>query len=123
MSKREAAADNDSVPDADAEETTIAAEEKATKSFSNIAIQLEGVADNHKVSIKQPSNGIISLKVVGTSAELTEISEADFQVVANVTDLSLGDHEVEVSVDGPKEVSWELADQSINISITEKDVS
>ena len=31
VSKREAAADNDSVPDADAEETTIAAEEKATK--------------------------------------------------------------------------------------------
>ena len=106
----------------DAEETTTA-EEKATKSFSNIAIQLEGVADNHKVSIKQPSNGRTSLKVMGTSTELTKISEADFQVVANVTDLSLGDHEVKVSVDGPKEVSWELADQSINISITEKDVS
>ena len=123
VSKREAAADNDSVPDVDAEETTIAAEEKETKSFSNIAIQLEGVADNHKVSIKQPSNGRTSLKVMGTSTELTKISEVDFQVVANVTDLSLGDHEVKVSVDGPKEVSWELADQSINISITEKDVS
>ena len=60
---------------------------------------------------------------MGTSTELTKISEADFQVVANVTDLSLGDHEVKVSVDGPKEVSWELADQSINISITEKEVS
>ena len=60
---------------------------------------------------------------MGTSTELTKISEADFQIVANVTDLSLGDHEVEVSVDGPKEVNWELADQSINISITEKDVS
>ena len=98
-------------------------EEKGTKSLSNIPIQLEGVADNHKVSIKQPSNGRTSLKVMGTSTELTKISEVDFQVVANVTDLSLGDHEVKVSVDGPKEVSWELADQSINISITEKDVS
>ena len=124
VSKAEAASkpeiETDSV--SDAEETTTA-EEKGTKSLSNIPIQLEGVADNHKVSIKQPSNGRTSLKVMGTSTELTKISEVDFQVVANVTDLSLGDHEVKVSVDGPKEVSWELADQSINISITEKDVS
>lgn len=124
VSKAEAASkpeiETDSV--SDAEETTTA-EEKGTKSLSNIPIQLEGVADNHQVSIKQPSNGRTSLKVMGTSTELTKISEVDFQVVANVTDLSLGDHEVKVSVDGPKEVSWELADQSINISITEKDVS
>jgi YbbR domain-containing protein len=124
VSKAEAASkpeiETDSV--SDAEETTTA-EEKGIKSLSNIPIQLEGVVDNHKVSIKQPSNGRTSLKVMGTSTELTKISEADFQVVANVTDLSLGDHEVKVSVDGPKEVSWELADQSINISITEEDVS
>lgn len=124
VSKREATADNDSVPDANenAEETTTA-EEKDTKSFSNIAIQLEGAADNQKVAIIQPSNGRTSLKVMGTSTELTKIKEANFQVFANVSDLSLGDHEVKVGVDGPKEVSWELADQSINISITEKDVS
>jgi YbbR domain-containing protein len=124
VSKAEAASEPETETDSvsDAEETTIA-EEKGTKSLSNIPIQLEGVTDNHKVSIKQPSNGRTSLKVMGTSTELTKISEVDFQVVANVTDLSLGDHEVKVSVDGPKEVSWELADQSINISITEKDVS
>jgi YbbR domain-containing protein len=121
VSKAEAASNDESVV-SDAEETT-PAEEKATKSFSDIEIQLEGVAENHTVSIKQPSNGRTSLKVMGTSTELTKISEGDFQVVANVSDLSLGDHEVKVSVDGPKEVSWELADQSINISIAEKEVS
>ena len=120
VSKAEAASNDESVV-SDAEETT-PAEEKAIKSFSDIEIQLEGVAENHTVSIKQPSNGRTSLKVMGTSTELTKISEGDFQVVANVSDLSLGDHEVKVSVDGPKEVSWELADQSINISIAEKEV-
>ena len=124
VNKAEAASEpeieTDSVSDA---EKTTTAEEKGTKSLSNIAIQLEGVADNQTVSIKQPTNGRTSLKVMGTSTELTKITEADFQVVANVSDFPLGDHEVKVSVDGPKEVSWELADQSINISITEKEVS
>ncbi|WP_338471379.1 CdaR family protein [Niallia sp. XMNu-256] len=106
-------------PEAEPEPET----EPETKIFSGIPIEVEGIPDEFTATIQEPSNGKTSLTVVGSSAVFNNIKQTDFQVFVNVANLSPGDHEVELTVDGPEEVSWELSDESVSISISEKEAS
>ncbi len=61
--------------------------------------------------------------MVGTSAALANLKHDDFQVFANVANLSPGVHKVELTIEGPEGVSWKADNQSVSISISEKEGS
>ncbi|WP_428910434.1 CdaR family protein [Niallia sp. Krafla_26] len=109
-----------------AEETNTTGEEEAeseteTKVFTGIPIQLEGLSDEYTATIRQPSSGRTNLTVIGTHADLVKIKQADFQVFVNLANLTPGDHDLELKVNGPEAASWELADKEVSISIAEKE--
>lgn len=104
-------------------EETATIEEDGTKTFSNLPIQLMDVPEKYGVAIKEPSSGRTSISVLGTKEELDILKESDFQLSVEVGDLNIGEHVVKLSVQGPENVEWKTAVDSISIEIVENEVS
>ncbi|MED3552954.1 YbbR-like domain-containing protein [Cytobacillus praedii] len=91
------------------------------KMFSNLQIHLTGLASELEASLQAPANGA-SLTVTGKSDKVAELQASDFNVFLDLANLTVGDHEVKISVKGPADVDWKLATETAKISITQKEV-
>ncbi|MED3572796.1 CdaR family protein [Cytobacillus praedii] len=91
------------------------------KMFSNLQIHLTGLASELEASLQAPANGA-SLTVTGKSDKIAELQASDFNVFLDLANLTVGDHEVKISVKGPTDVDWKLATETAKISITQKEV-
>jgi YbbR domain-containing protein len=105
------------------EETVTIEEEEATKTISNIPIQLNGLSENYLVTFQKPSNGRVDIAVTGKEEVLATITEADFELAVNVAELGEGEHELQINVSGPENVSSTVAIDKVAIVITEKEIS
>jgi YbbR domain-containing protein len=100
---------------------SIRANKTDSKSFSNIPINIEGLSEQYKAVFREPSNGSISLTVTGKSEDLAALSTANFHVYIDVKDLGVGDHDVDIHVEGPNDVNWTIARETAKISITQEE--
>jgi YbbR domain-containing protein len=91
------------------------------KMFSNLQIHLTGLASELEASLQTPANGA-SLTVTGKRDKIAELQASDFNVFLDLANLTVGDHEVKISVKGPTDVDWKLATETAKISITQKEV-
>lgn len=105
------------------EETVIIEEAETTKTFSNIPIQLNGLSENYLVTFQEPSNGSANITVTGEEEVLVAITESDFELAIDVADLTEGEHELQINVNGPENVSSTVDIDTVAIVITEKEIS
>jgi len=68
-----------------------------------------------------PTNGTVSLKVIGEKDNLEQAVDSEFHVFLNLEGLKAGDHEVDIVVDGLKDVQWELSEKKAKIRLIEKE--
>lgn len=68
-----------------------------------------------------PKNGEVDLTVNGTTKSLKDISASSFDILMDLSGLSPGVHEVNLKVDGPKDITWELSKKKAKIRLTEKE--
>jgi YbbR domain-containing protein len=105
------------------EETVTTEDEEATKTFSNIPIQLSGLPETYLATFQEPSDGQANLTVTGAEEVLATIKESDFQLLLNVADLTEGEHKVQIDISGPENVESIVDIDTAEIVITEKDLS
>lgn len=105
------------------EETVIIEEAETTKTFSDIPIQLNGLSENYLVTFREPSNGSANITVTGEEEVLVAITESDFKLAIDVADLTEGEHELQINVNGPENVSSIVDIDTVAIVITEKEIS
>ncbi|QED45997.1 CdaR family protein [Cytobacillus dafuensis] len=97
-------------------------EEKVeSKTFSNLPIHLTGLSNQFEASVQSPPNGV-SLTVTGKSGLIEQLKASDFQVFLDLSNLTEGDHDVKIKVNGPEDVQWKLATEVAKVSITQKEV-
>jgi len=93
------------------------------KKLSNIKVSTEGLDDNYDLEFLSPPDGLVDLNVTGTSQALDNIDEHDFDVFLDLSGLKPGDHDVNIEVKGPNDISWELSSKKAKIRLTEKNQS
>ncbi|MGV3467105.1 MAG: YbbR-like domain-containing protein [Heyndrickxia sp.] len=93
------------------------------KTLSNIKVSSKGLDDNYDLEFLSPSDGLVDLNVTGSSQALKNIDEHNFDVFLDVTGLKPGDHDVNIEVNGPNNLSWELSSKKAKIRLTEKNQS
>ncbi|WP_338450574.1 CdaR family protein [Niallia oryzisoli] len=103
-----------------ASEETATTEEEITKTLSKIPIRFTGLPENLSAVFRNPSSGSVDLTVTGTESELADIDESDFQLSVNAAELTEGEHELQLDVKGPENVTWSTAMNTITIAISEK---
>lgn len=91
------------------------------KTIRDIQVSSTGMNENYTMQFLSPANGMVDLTVMGTSNSLKAISANDFNILMDLSGLAPGDHDVNLKVEGPNNVSWELSNKTVKIRLTEKE--
>lgn len=92
------------------------------KTVSNIPIEVEGMGDEYEMDFLDPSDGQTDVTISGPSEIVSPLSADDFKILIDVSGLAEGEHEVDLKVTAPKNITWKLAKEKASISITKKEV-
>lgn len=88
--------------------------------LDDVAVQVEGQGDQ-VVTILQPENGKIELVAIGSDKVLAKLTSKDIRPFIDVTDLKAGQHRLEVQVDGPDDVVYELSEEVVVILVADRE--
>ncbi|ESU31513.1 hypothetical protein G3A_16320 [Bacillus sp. 17376] len=91
------------------------------KSISNVPIEIDGMDDGYEVNFLDPANGQANLTVSGPSDIVSALSSDDFKILIDVSELDEGNHEVDMKVTAPQNITWKLAKPKASISVAKKD--
>ena len=91
------------------------------KSISNVPIEIDGMGEDFEVNFLDPANGQTNLTVSGPSDIVSALSSDDFKILIDVTKLDEGNHEVDMKVTAPQNITWRLAKEKASISVAKKD--
>lgn len=94
---------------------------EGTKSLSRVPIESKGANDRFDVEIVSPSDGAVSIQLQGNEAELKKTAESQFEVYTNLEGLGAGEHELDLVVNGPTDVKWELSTKKVTVRLKEKE--
>jgi YbbR domain-containing protein len=92
----------------------------ATKAFSDLPININGLSEGYSLSFQDPPGGKTSLTVTGTNEEIEKIVESNFQLSLDAANLTEGEQEVEIQVSGPENVEWTLPNKKTRIIVQAK---
>lgn len=90
--------------------------EIAERTIEAVPIKLQGVGDDLEGSIVNPSSKEIALTLKGAPALLDQLDKKNIGVVADVSGLSAGTHEVSLRVSLPKFIA--LANAGVPLTVT-----
>ncbi|MBT2663514.1 CdaR family protein [Bacillus sp. ISL-45] len=89
--------------------------------ISNVPIEIDGMDAGYEVNFLDPADGQTNLIVSGPSDIVSALSPDDFKVLIDVSELEEGNHEVEMKVTAPQNITWKLAKETASISVAKKD--
>lgn len=95
-------------------------EEQTKKTFSNIPISIKGVDENLEYEIIDPENGEIGIDILGMKDVVDQIKASDLEAFVNVKGLKPGEHQVDLEINGPQNVIWEIPKDTVTVAITSK---
>lgn len=90
-----------------AEETTI----------SGVPLKIKGLSDQYKATINDPLSKLVNLFITGPGSTINSLKPDDFNVFIDLSDLGEGNHDVNIHVEGPKNVDWQLDSATANVTI------
>lgn len=91
------------------------------RSISNVPIEIDGKDDGYEVDFLDPANGQANLTISGPSDIVSTLSSDDFRILIDVSELDEGNHEVDLIVTAPQNITWKLAKEKASISVAKKD--
>jgi YbbR domain-containing protein len=94
---------------------------ESEKTISNIPIEIEGMDDGYEVDFLNPTNGQTNITVSGPSDIVSPLAPGNFKILINVSGLDEGEHEVDMKVTAPQNITWKLARGKASISVAKKE--
>jgi YbbR domain-containing protein len=93
-------------------------EKQEEKSFTNQEIKAVGLSEGKQVVMTNPESGTLDVKIIGAPSVIKDIKSADIELYLNLADLSDGEHEVTVEVNGPQNITWSLQQEKVKVKIS-----
>jgi YbbR domain-containing protein len=88
------------------------------KKISGIPIGTRGLTSQYKAVFTDPLGQTVNLSVNGPSDQVNAVAVGDFNAYVDLTNLTEGDHDVQIQVDGPLGLSWNLDNPTAKITIS-----
>ncbi|MDM5214847.1 CdaR family protein [Peribacillus sp. NJ4] len=88
-----------------------------SKTFSNIKIVPVGIQDDKDAELE---SDVTSITLLGEADDLKKITKDDINLTVDVSNLDEGTHDVELVVNVPEGVDWELDSETVSVTITPK---
>lgn len=96
---------------------TVVVKKMIEKTVSGVPIKIKGLTNQYKAVINDPVNQVVNLLVSGPSTEVNTLNADDFNVFIDLSNLTEGNHDVNVQVEGPPEVNWKPDKSTAKITI------
>lgn len=96
---------------------TVVVKKMTEKTVSGVPIKIKGLTNQYKAVINDPVNQVVNLLVSGPSTEVNTLNADDFNVFIDLSNLTEGNHDVNVQVEGPPEVNWKPDKSTAKITI------
>lgn len=100
-------------------EVAVDVEEEISETFSELSISSQGLGAEFALTFLNPESGTIDIDIHGAPSVIEGTSPTDFEVYIDVTDLEIGEHEIDIEVNGPETVRWVIPQEKAKIRITE----
>jgi YbbR domain-containing protein len=92
------------------------------KTVSGIPIKTRGLAPQYKAIFTSPADQSIALSVSGPSNRVNTIASGDFNAYVDLSNLTEGDYDVKVQVDGPSDLTWNADNPTAKVTISKASV-
>lgn len=93
-------------------------DEQEEKSFTDKKIEEVGMAEGKVFDFLDPDIGQIDMKIYGAPSVINEITSDDIELYINLSNLSDGDHEVQIQVNSPQNITWSLEQEKVKVRIS-----
>lgn len=91
--------------------------EEEEKAFNDIPIKVTGLSDGLTASVKNPDSGLTEMTFYGTSDVLNNLLSADFEAYVDASNLSEGEHVLDMKWSGPSYIRWSSAPKKVTLTI------
>lgn len=88
------------------------------KLLSEQSIQEVGMSEGKRFDFLDPDSGSIDVQIFGAPSVIESITSDDIEIYINLSDLSDGEHEVKVEVNGPQNITWSLEQETVKVKIS-----
>ncbi|WP_449538527.1 CdaR family protein [Ferdinandcohnia sp. Marseille-Q9671] len=102
-------------------EVTVDVEEQISETFPDLSIRSQGLGPNYSLAFLNPEAGILSVDVSGAPSVIEGTSPTNLDVYIDVTNLGIGEHDVDIKVNGPENITWTLPQEKAKVRITENE--
>ncbi len=118
----EETAETPAPPEEDEENTEDTASDEDNNSteeltLSALPVEMRNIGDELQATFLSPASGELNLRVTGEPETLEELSEDDVSLFVDAEGLEEGEHEMEVQIEGPSNVTYILSQSSISFSL------
>ncbi|WP_404406835.1 YbbR-like domain-containing protein [Jeotgalibacillus malaysiensis] len=85
--------------------------------LSALPVEMRNIGDELQTTFLSPASGELNLRVTGEPETLEELSKDDVSLFVDAEGLEEGEHEMEVQIEGPSNVTYILSQSSITFSL------
>ncbi|MBO0994167.1 CdaR family protein [Bacillus sp. SD088] len=96
-------------------------QQKHEKTLNDIPIEEKGLKSGMDFELVSPAKDSVNLKVFGEEEDVEKVKKGQFHVTMDLAGLSVGTHEVDLAVEAPKNVEWELSQKKVEVRIRDKE--
>lgn len=89
--------------------------------LNEVPVESRGLDENLDMELLAPANGVVSVKISGEKSAVQKAAESPFKVFMNLEGLKAGEHEVDLTVEGLSNVTWELSANKAKVRLTDKE--
>lgn len=97
---------------------TVKVTKNGEKAVSSLPIKTQGLSNQYTAEVKDPASKSVNLVVSGSNDTVKSVVAADFNVFVDLTNMTEGDYNVKIQVDGPPNKSWKMDKQTAQITIS-----
>lgn len=88
-----------------------------SREFADINVEVRGLNEKDRYSFSQPESGQVLLTVRGESPYIDTLSAKDFQVYVDASTAENGENHLNVTVEGPGNVTWTVSSPSVTVDV------
>ncbi|MFU8690135.1 YbbR-like domain-containing protein [Rossellomorea sp. FS2] len=93
------------------------------KELTGVPITPEGLPEDYEYTVTSPEAEAVDVSLSGPQDEVSKVTKDDFSLALDLSGLEPGEHEVEITAQGPDNVDWTLSQKTVTVEIKDKNTS
>jgi YbbR domain-containing protein len=99
---------------------TVSISTEETEEFTDIPVDVIGGREGEDVTFNGSDTKVVTITARGSEESLAKLTLSDLQAFVDVSNLSTGQYDAEVQINGPPNISFSSGEHTIPIEITSR---